>query len=484
MKNFFANALIIVFVMVIMLPFVATGCSKDVKATKIMLNCEELIMVESETAQLQASIDENATDKSVEWVSNDTTKAEVNESGLVTAKSEGQATITALAKDGSGVRATCKVYIAKEGEVACIKVKNDEDPIVVRGNSTVNLQDYIVLLPETATNKAFTAEIVNNPPVDVATLNGLTLITGVTDGKVNLKIKTQNGKVQANVTIKVELQASDYPENYYEDVTQVGALEKKYASYGSYEVKEIIGKNITGKTEITAYKVWYPTDLETGTEKYPAVVCLNGSNCTYADCEPVYKHLASWGFIVIGNNQPQAISGISGLESVEILKEFNADSLSPLFNKVDFEKIGLQGGSQGGSGAIHAATSNSSSNIFASLLTLSAAASGKLGDAWIYDLSNLEIPCFMLSGTGFWDSGIVTSLEDLKSNFNACKGETYIARRDGYDHENIPMAADSYVVAWFLYTLKGDVEAETVFKGDHPELFNNMNWVDVQAKNN
>ena len=149
---------------------------------------------------------------------------------------------------------------------------------------------------------------------------------------------------------------------------------------------------------------------------------------------------------------------------------------------MNLEKIGIQGGSQGGSGAIHAATSNSASNIFASLLTLSAAASGKLGDAWIYDLSNLEIPCFMLSGTGFWDSGIVTSLDDLKNNFDACKGETYIARRDGYDHESIPMAADSYVVAWFLYTLKGDPEAKSVFRGETPELFNNTNWVDAQAK--
>lgn len=480
MRIVFRNFLFVMVAIIATLGLAA--CSNDIKATAIELDQAELIMVVGETTQLRVTVDENATDKSVEWVSSDETKVEVNENGFVTAKAEGQATITVSAKDGSGIRAMCKVYIAKEGEVACIKVKDGQNPLIVRGNSTVNLQDYIVLLPETAINKAFTAEIVNNPPDDVATLKGLTLITGVTDGKVNIKIKSQNGKVQENVTIKVELQANDYPENYYESVTHVGALEKKYANYGSYEVKEITKKNVTGKEEITAYKIWYPADLEVGTDMYPAVVCLNGSNCTYADCEPIYRHLASWGFIVIGNNQTQAISGVSGLESVGILKELNADAASPLYNKVDMGKIGIQGGSQGGSGAIHAATSNSASNIFASLLTLSAAASGKLGDAWIYDLSNLDIPCFMLSGTGFWDSGIVTSLDDLRNNFDACKGETYIARRDGYDHESIPMAADSYVVAWFLYTLKGDSEAMSVFRGETPELFNNTNWVDAQAK--
>lgn len=480
MRKILKNSLFVIAAIIAILGLAA--CANDVKATAIELDKTELIMVVNETAQLRVTVDEKATDKSVEWVSSDETKVEVDESGFVTAKAEGKATITVSAKDGSGIKAMCKVYIAKEGEVACIKVKDGQNPLVVKGNAIVNLQDYIVLLPETATNKAFTAEIVNNPPADVATLKDLTLITGVTDGKVNLKIKSQNGKVQANITVKVELQANDYPENYYESVTHVGTLEKKYANYGSYEVKEITKKNVTGKEEITAYKIWYPADLEAGTDKYPAVVCLNGSNCTYADCEPIYRHLASWGFIVIGNNQTQAISGVSGLESVEILKELNTDAASPLYNKVNLEKIGIQGGSQGGSGAIHAATSNSASNIFASLLTLSAAASGKLGDAWIYDLSNLEIPCFMLSGTGFWDSGIVTSLDDLKNNFDACKGETYIARRDGYDHESIPMAADSYVVAWFLYTLKGDPEAKSVFRGETPELFNNTNWVDAQAK--
>ena len=51
---------------------------------------------------------------------------------------------------------------------------------------------------------------------------------------------------EANITIKVELQASDYPENYYENITSVGALEKKYASYGSYEV---IQNSFTGRLD-------------------------------------------------------------------------------------------------------------------------------------------------------------------------------------------------------------------------------------------
>ena len=142
MRKILKNSLFVI--VVIMATFGFAACANDVKATAIELDKTELIMVVNETAQLRVTIDENATDKSVEWVSSDETKVEVDENGFVTAKGEGQATITVSAKDGSGIKAMCKVYIAKEGEVACIKVKDDQNPLVVKGNAIVNLQgDYL-----------------------------------------------------------------------------------------------------------------------------------------------------------------------------------------------------------------------------------------------------------------------------------------------------------------------------------------------------
>ena len=392
---------------------------------------------------------------------------------------ENDGTVLAEFSIGKGTAKRCKLTVGEDIPVTGIKEKG---VTVIRGNSTVDLTTLFEILPANATNKNISAEFVGNVPADVATLSGTQIVTGVTDGDIRLKITTKDGGFVLELMLKVELQAKEYDENYFTAIEQAGELEKKYAPYGEYEVKEIVKKNVTGKAEITAYKIWYPAALEKENKKYPAVVCLNGSNTTYADCEPIYKHLASWGFIVIGNNQTQAISGKSGLDCVEVLQELEQDATSPLYRKVDLEKIGIQGGSQGGSGAIHAATSDDPSNIFASLLTLSAASSGRLGEEWIYDMSGLSIPCFMLSGTGIWDNGIVTSLSSLQECFAACKGETYIARRKGYDHEEMLQAADSYVVAWFLYTLKGDEEAAKVFTGDQAELFNNPNWQDVQGK--
>lgn len=70
---------------------------------------------EGETLQLSANVTPgNATTKSVEWKSNNTTVATVSSSGLVTGKSAGTATITAVAKDGSGVSGAFQIKVSSD----------------------------------------------------------------------------------------------------------------------------------------------------------------------------------------------------------------------------------------------------------------------------------------------------------------------------------------------------------------------------------
>ena len=54
---------------------------------------------------------ENATDKSLEWVSSNITVAEVNSSGELTLKSPGEVTITSTARDGSGISANIDITV-------------------------------------------------------------------------------------------------------------------------------------------------------------------------------------------------------------------------------------------------------------------------------------------------------------------------------------------------------------------------------------
>lgn len=86
---------------------------ESIPVQSISLNASSVSMNTGKTKQLTATVSpNNATDNSVSWISSNINVATVNSSGLVTAKSEGTATITCRANDGSGVSATCQVTVS------------------------------------------------------------------------------------------------------------------------------------------------------------------------------------------------------------------------------------------------------------------------------------------------------------------------------------------------------------------------------------
>ncbi len=85
----------------------------DNPVTNITLPSSSITVNKGDTYQLTPTIvPDNASNKEVTWSSSNTTVATVNSSGLVTAVSQGSATITCTAKDGSGVKATCQVIVS------------------------------------------------------------------------------------------------------------------------------------------------------------------------------------------------------------------------------------------------------------------------------------------------------------------------------------------------------------------------------------
>ena len=86
------------------------------KVTGITLNKDEETLDVGSTLQLTADVSpDSATNKDVTWSTSDKEVADVDENGLVTAVGTGEATITATAADGSGVKAECKVSVPFEG---------------------------------------------------------------------------------------------------------------------------------------------------------------------------------------------------------------------------------------------------------------------------------------------------------------------------------------------------------------------------------
>lgn len=84
-----------------------------VKVKKIKLSGNKT-MLRNETQQLNAAIKpEDADNKELKWTSSNKKIAKVDGNGVVTALKKGEVTITAAAKDGSGVKGTFKITVKK-----------------------------------------------------------------------------------------------------------------------------------------------------------------------------------------------------------------------------------------------------------------------------------------------------------------------------------------------------------------------------------
>jgi len=92
----------------------AVTVKEPVKVTGISLSFTTANLKKDETLQLAATVSPaDADNDSVTWSSSDEKIATVDTTGLVVAVDYGKAVITCMAKDGSGVKSTCDITVAK-----------------------------------------------------------------------------------------------------------------------------------------------------------------------------------------------------------------------------------------------------------------------------------------------------------------------------------------------------------------------------------
>ena len=146
-----------------------------------------------------------------------------------------------------------------------------------------------------------------------------------------------------------------YAEDYYERLSTTAPLEDKYARKGSFTVSAV--EYPSDDEKIGGYKVWYPTELPQSDRLWPMVISANGSGCPASRYEPWFERLASWGFVVVGNQDHHTGTGYSPSASLDLMLAENSDPDSLFYEKIDLDSIGIAGHSQGGVGAINAVTS-------------------------------------------------------------------------------------------------------------------------------
>ena len=170
-----------------------------IPVTGVALSTASISLTSGNTSQLAASITpSNATNQNLTWTSNNTGIATVSSSGLVTAVSQGNATITVTTQDGAKT-ATCLVAVTTS-TVSVISVSlNTASALIPQGGTS---QLAATINPTNATNKNVIWSS-SNPAIATVSSNGL--VTAVAQGTATITVTTQDGNKTATCVVTVTI---------------------------------------------------------------------------------------------------------------------------------------------------------------------------------------------------------------------------------------------------------------------------------------
>lgn len=215
--------------------------------------------------------------------------------------------------------------------------------------------------------------------------------------------------------------------------------------------------------------------------KMPMIVMVNGTGLKALHYRPVFEHLASWGFIVVGNDDSNAWSGDSALQSLEVALAMGQTPNHDLYQCIDADRLGVVGHSQGSLGAINAASKD---GRFKVLYAASVPKQSLVQNLrWRCEIEHIHIPTLLVAGTKCIDQQIspLASMHALGDSITT-DSPTVLGRLASVEHRFVLHEGDAYMTAWLRYWLCGDQYARTAFYGPKAELSQNPRWQDVSVK--
>lgn len=265
-------------------------------------------------------------------------------------------------------------------------------------------------------------------------------------------------------------------ETYRNDIQTGGEGEAAYLKDGPFETGYYEEPTMQG---FEKYAISYPKELEAVDKKYPVIVICNGTGWKGASLNKAqHQFYASYGFIVIATNETYSWNAFGAemcIRHLERLNEYKDDDgqTSIFYQKIDFDRVGIVGHSQGGVGVFNAVTNTDHKDIYKAAVALSPTNQPvALALEWPYDASQIQTPIMLISGAGGGDDAVVT-LEGLNAIYDQIPGDKVMLRRKDTHHGLTVTAEDGYVMAWFMWQLQGDEDAAKAFVGQDAEIFTN-----------
>ena len=131
------------------------------------------------------------------------------------------------------------------------------------------------------------------------------------------------------------------------------ALEAQTSAFSSYDSPGPYSEErISNTGPDGAYDVFRPKTLGSNGEKHAIITWGNGTGASVASYQGLLQHLATHGFVVIASQSSSTGSGIEMANGANWLLEENARNGSEYYNKLNSQKVGATGHSQGGAGTI------------------------------------------------------------------------------------------------------------------------------------
>ncbi len=223
-----------------------------------------------------------------------------------------------------------------------------------------------------------------------------------------------------------------------------------------------------------ASTLFHPEEFAPEEAPNPIIVWGNGGG-TSPDWYTMLPHLATHGFVVIAPNNT-IVTGPELRAAVEWLIEQNEDSSSDFYNKLDPEKVGAMGYSNG-SLAVYAMLEDPDRPELVTTVHVS-------GGIWVgqpHDAILLEP-----GPTAYFCDGADTK-DNCDSDYDVVEVPVFYGTLlDDAVHISIPFPPYSERVAgaataWFRWHLMGQDHLESAFVGEDCELCQDPNW-SVQQK--
>ena len=234
--------------------------TEDVFLSSLTLNQSDAHLKACETLALAVTVGpDEATNKKVDWKSDDEAVASVSDDGVVTAHKVGQTSIHAIANDGGGAKATCIITV---DPTMVSSITLSQENLAIRKNHTAQLS--AIVAPTDATNASFIWSSTNE---DVAKVSEDGVISAITPGDAVIKATSQDGsQVEASCQVKVlpvlKGDSNDDDEiNIVDAVNTVNYIFNKVTGTFAFEAADVNSddhisiSDVTGTTDLIMQQV-------------------------------------------------------------------------------------------------------------------------------------------------------------------------------------------------------------------------------------